>query len=66
MIDTAAVVYESVGNYYVGCPMDVIVPADLVEDALGQRNVWSLAFNNEKGLPLSIKNNNIGTFLRLV
>ena len=46
--------------------MHVVVAGNLIEYSLGQWNMRSFALNDEKGLPLSVKSNNIRTLLGLV
>ncbi len=46
--------------------MDVVVPGNLVENSLRERDVRSLALDHQKRLPLSVKDYNIRTFLGFI
>ena len=44
----------------------MVVAANLVKYILRQRNMWSLAFDQQKRLPLPVEHNDVGPFLGLI
>ena len=66
MVDATAVVGQAIGDNQIGRFVYVIIAGNLVEYRLGQGDVGSFTFDDQKRLSLSIKNNNIRTLLGLV
>lgn len=57
---------ESVADDDIGCLMNVIIPRNLVEYGLCQRNLGGFTFDDQKRLALPVEDYNVGAFLGLV